>query len=600
MQRFAVWAAAGTVLVCCAASGGVSVAHAASGGLQTVQRVVFRGSLRMPAPGGASGAARAAVAPRAMPGKRAGLGAALAHATSGSRVAQSRIASGELPGFLGVRGLTNFDQANAGSGVYKDSQYTLEPPDQGLCVGAGYTIEVINTALRVYTTGGRALTRPIALNQFYGLAPEASPTTPPTFGPSIGDPRCYFDPGTQRWFFSVYDEDIDPTTGAPTGATDVLLAVSKTSNPRGDWWEYQVNTTDDGTGGTPSHPGCPCFPDQPLIGADSHGFYVSTNEYGVVGTGYNGSQMYAMSKHGLETGTITSLVHIDAAQMTVSLPHGGLAVSIQPAESPTASSWQTANNGTEYFLSVTDWSVGPALGQGANRILAWALSNTGSLDATTPAPHLTFRVLPSEFYTQPPNAVQKDGPRPLGQSLHDPLEVLNTDDDRMNQVVYAAGHLWSGTNTSITDGGAARSGVTYFDVRPSSGSGAFTPILAKQGYVAARGANIMYPAIGVTAGGRAVMSFSLSGTNYFPSAAYAPWRHGHFGPIYIAGHGKLPEDGFTGYKQFQYTPGIGRWGDYSAAVADQSGHIWLGAEMIPKAPRTTDANWGTFFWKVNS
>ncbi len=211
--------------------------------------------------------------------------------------------------------------------------------------------------------------------------------------------------------------------------------------------------------------------------------------------------------------------------------------------------------------------------------------------------HLGFRVLPSEFYTQPPNATQKDGPRPLGQSLHDPLEVLNTDDDRMNQVVYAAGRLWSGTNTSITDGGTGMSGIAYFVVRPTRG-GMFAPAITTQGYLAARGANIMYPAIGVTAGGRAVMAFSLSGHRNFPSAAYAPWRNGRFGPVYIAGAGKLPEDGFTGYKQFKYTPGIGRWGDYSAAVADSSGNIWMGAEMIPKAPRTPYANWGTFIWKI--
>jgi hypothetical protein len=597
MRRFVVLLAAAGMVLSCAASA-AAPAVAANSGLQTVQRIILRGSLKLPASqlagGAGSGAPRAMIDKRtvALPaaGLRTAAGAAADH--------PSPIVSGQLPGFLGIRGLTNYDQVNAGSGVYKDSQYTLEPPDQGLCVGGGYAIEVINTALRVYTTGGHAVTRPIALNQFYGLAPEETSTTPPIFGPSIGDPRCYFDPATHRWFFSVYDQSVDPSTGDLLPNTSVLLAVSRSSNPRGAWREYQINATDDGTGGTPSHPGCPCFPDQPLIGADANGFYVTTNEYGVVGTGYNGAQMYAMSKRGLENGSIVSVVHINAAQMTVSLPHGGLAVSIQPAESPTAGSWQRATHGTEYFMSVTDWSVGPALGQGAHRILAWALTHTASLDAKTPSVHLGFRVLRSEFYTQPPNATQKNGPRPLGQSLHDPLEVLNTDDDRMNQVVYAAGRLWSGLNTAVTDGGAPRAGIAYFVVRPTSGGGTFAPSIAAQGYLAAHGANIMYPAIGVSAGGRAVMAFSLSGPRYFPSAAYAPWRNGRFGPVYIAGAGKLPEDGFTGYKQFKYTPGIGRWGDYSAAVADSAGNIWMGAEMIPKAPRTTYANWGTFIWKV--
>jgi hypothetical protein len=93
------------------------------------------------------------------------------------------------------------------------------------------------------------------------------------------------------------------------------------------------------------------------------------------------------------------------------------------------------------------------------------------------------------------------------------------------------------------------------------------------------------------------MAFSLSGPRNFPSAAYAPLRHGHAGPIFIAGRGKLPEDGFTGY-QAEGGNGVARWGDYSAAVADANGRIWMGAEYIPNAPRSQLANWGTFVWHV--
>jgi hypothetical protein len=52
--------------------------------------------------------------------------------------------------------------------------------------------------------------------------------------------------------------------------------------------------------------------------------------------------------------------------------------------------------------------------------------------------------------------------------------------------------------------------------------------------------------------------------------------------------------------------GVGRWGDYSAAVADGN-RIWFAAEYIPNACptltnatcRTSLANWGTFFATVN-
>jgi hypothetical protein len=44
---------------------------------------------------------------------------------------------------------------------------------------------------------------------------------------------------------------------------------------------------------------------------------------------------------------------------------------------------------------------------------------------------------------------------------------------------------------------------------------------------------------------------------------------------------------------------VGRWGDYGAAVADdESGNIWMASEYIPNAPRTVNANWGTFVTQV--
>ena len=64
---------------------------------------------------------------------------------------------------LTFNGLNARDQELARAG-----QDPVEPPDQGLCAGNGYVLESVNSALRVYTTQGDALTDPIALSQFYG------------------------------------------------------------------------------------------------------------------------------------------------------------------------------------------------------------------------------------------------------------------------------------------------------------------------------------------------------------------------------------------------------------------------------------------------
>src|SRR5262249_49678770 len=156
--------------------------------------------------------------------------------------------------------------------------------------------------------------------------------------------------------------DLDPATSAFGTSALQYVAVTQTPDPAGTWTIYSFPTTDDGTAGTPSDPGCPCFGDQPLIGADANGFYVTTNEYPITGPGFNGAQLYAMSKTGLETGANTTVTHLQpGSDPSITSTLGGVAFSIQPATSPNAG-YQHAANGTEYFQSALDFGAGPALG----------------------------------------------------------------------------------------------------------------------------------------------------------------------------------------------------------------------------------------------
>ncbi len=127
-------------------------------------------------------------------------------------------------------------------------------------------------------------------------------------------------------------------------------------------------------------------------------------------------------------------------------------------------------------------------------------------------------------------------------------------------------------------------------------------MVANQGHVAINSPNqnnVMYPSIGVNSSGKAVIAFSVVGKDFFPSAAYATLDAVNgTSPIVISGPGAFPEDGFSGYVQFGGFR-VARWGDYSAAVADEDGNIWMGNEMIPNAPRVIRANWGTFITKVS-
>ena len=102
------------------------------------------------------------------------------------------------------------------------------------------------------------------------------------------------------------------------------------------------------------------------------------------------------------------------------------------------------------------------------------------------------------------------------------------------------------------------------------------------------------PSIGVTPNGKAVLAVTLSGPNYYPTAAYSVLSDGAFRSVRIAGAGVGPADGFTGYDPF-VTDGVERWGDYSAMSIDPDGcTFWYTGEYYDAHPTTkAEANWLT-------
>ena len=515
---------------------------------------------------------------------KTGLAAPLAPLTNPDPTPKAVVRPDE--GFRGFAGLTHRDTRLASNG----NQFSLEPPDQGLAVGNGFVFEAVNTVLSIYSKQGALLAPPVALNAFFGLPPEILRGTPNVFGPFLTDPRVYYDTQIQRWFLTVTELDVNSATDAFTGASHLLLAVSQTANPLGTYFLYSLNTTN-GSGGIPGHPGCPCFGDQPLNGADANGFYVTTNEFSTLGPEFNGAQIYATSKQGLAAGTPGAVVAFSGIPLAE-----GISYTLQPARSV-----HFGEHNVEYFLSALDF-----LGTLDNRIALWAITNTDTLSHKHPSLKLLSRVLSSETYgIGVVGAAQPPGPTPLGTLVGEPEETLAFNDDRMNQVVYENGLLWSGVNTVV--GGKTtpvRNGIAYFVVKPSLEDSKLSGVIVQQGYVAAPGLDsVIFPSIGVSEES-AAMTFTLvgptpseTGSAYFPSMAFTRLnRFGSAGDIQLGGAGAAPEDGFSGYAAGGN--GQARWGDYSAATTDEDGSIWMAAEWIPATPRTTLANWGTFIGRL--
>jgi hypothetical protein len=540
-------------------------------------------------------------------------------------------------------GLNHYQQRYSRGG----NQFSIEPPDQGMCAGNGYVLEVVNDVLNVFNTAGqsvlpdntatnivagfpRNVNHAVDLNSFYGYAPAINRSTG-IRGPEVTDPSCIYDAQTQRFFFVALTLETFPHGGF-THVNHLDLAVSQTSNPTGSWNIYHIDVTNDGTNTGGVNPG-PYLGDYPHIGADANGIYLTTNAYPWCCNGFSGAQIYALSKAQLAAGAATvNLQHIDTSGMVNQPSEAG---STQPgftvwaAQSP-GNQFNTDNGGTEYFLSsnAADEVQKPVSGTAGTRtsdqLVVWTATNTSSLNGV-PALSLSNKVLTVGQYGVPPKQQQPGSGTapttavPQGYCINDTTTVTvagtgcwrllfasepahtevisrpDSNDTRMQQVMYANGKVWGSLDTALNpDSGPQRAGIAWYIVNPNAGK------IVLQGYLGASGHDFTYPAIGVTPSGRGVMAFTDTGDTTNPSAAYAPIdAHAGVGPwADVPGDaGAAQDDGFTSYKSQVGNPPRTRWGDFGAAAVDGNS-IWIASEYIDDSCNYTD--WGGPFFAGGS
>jgi hypothetical protein len=554
---------------------------------------------------------------------------------------------------FGFEGLNHYQQRYSRGG----NQFSVEPPDQGMCVGNGQVVEAVNDVFNVYSasTGAsllpnntatnivsgfpRNVNHAIDLNSFYGYPPAINRTTG-VRGQFVTDPSCIYDAQTQRFFVLVLTLDSQvpgPCQAVFSCVNHLDLAVSQTSDATGSWNIYRIDVTNDGTNTGGVNPG-PYLGDYPHIGADANGIYITTNAYPWHHNGFSGAQIYALSKAQLAAGAASvNMQHIDTSGMVNAPSDAGSTqpgFTVWPAQSPGTTSYDLNAGGTEYFLSSNagDEAQKPVAGTAgtrtSNQLIVWALTNTSSLN-TAPALGLSNKVLTVGQYGVPPRAKQPgtgSAPTtdvPQGFCLNDETTLLfngqsgcwkllvgpaahatapevtmaiDANDTRMQQVMFANGKLWGALDTALNpDDGPQRAGIEWFIVNPNAGK------LVMQGYLGAAGHDFTYPAIGVTASGRGVMAFTALGDTLNPSAAYAPIDAnvgvGDWNTV-TGGTGAAADDGFTGYKAQRFPNAIRpRWGDYGAAAVDGNS-VWIASEYISAACNYVD--WGGPFFAGGS
>jgi hypothetical protein len=544
-------------------------------------------------------------------------------------------------GATGVTGITTVDSAKIVSELKPFPD--IEPPDQGLCAGNGYVVESDNLGeILIFNTRLHRLSQVIPLDTLMGLTTRG--------WSSGGDISCLYDASNGgHWFFTEFVSTSSEQSGgaftgcfgAVAGACQEAIAVTKGSDPYGPYNVYFVKADYN-----PAEPGYPyLLNDFTKIGTTRDAFLLFYDEYtlnpkvpGLGGGGFNGAQQFAFDKTALERGwPVTESGGTPNTRFTVAIENMGLLATpdgtctstagvacwyaVIPAHAPDPSQWDNSHGGSGFMLDTLDYH---GVGDTRTAVFDWtglsALNRPRDLSAIRFGGQLFSG---TEYYYDPdPLAAQKAGPIPLGDECGAaglstgktppascPEGGVETNGDFMTQVAQAQGQLWGGTETEVdqTFGSASEvhQGIAYWVVGTHSfdRTGVFT--LTSQGYVSAAHEDVAFAAIG--AGGSparygdsspahygdnaAVMSFTLTGKDYYPSTAYGKLTATSGGllgsSIHVADLGQSPTDGFTEYLGYPGTLSP-RWGDYGATIY-YDGRVYFAGEYIPYASCTGSA-----------
>ena len=306
------------------------------------------------------------------------------------------------------------------------------------------------------------------------------------------------------------------------------------------------------------------------MGYDKNNLYLATDQF--CNAGYLGALLIAVSKSQLAQ-EVASPNAVSFGPVSLG---GDPIVTLQPAIS--------AGIGTEYLLNSFPFDQFGNNNSIANTLGLWQVLG-GQHVTTGGTVVLTGEIISSETSAFPmPAASTGTGATTTVTVKGIPIPVLseqflNPDDSRMQQVQvvndYGQLEMWASLSSAVTITGdpSARDGVAWFKIDVKAKR------VAQQGYVASAGQYMLYPAILHTVEGSTTMVFTITSPKLNPSSAYTVMKSGatSFGGIAIAALGAGPHLSFA----FPLS-GRSRWGDYSAATLDPSGHnIWQATEYIP-------------------
>ena len=429
------------------------------------------------------------------------------------------------PGGLSVA--TSFPLLSSAQQIGFFPQSDLEPPDTQVAVGPSHVVEFVNDTGTIWNKTGALLSH-FDLNLFFK----------PANGLTVSDPQILYDAASSRWFASTMAFALDGNGNPAAG--QVILAVSQTSDPTGNWFDY------------PSGEGSNVIFDQPFLGLNNDKVVLSWNNFNNANN-FTGEDTFVFDKAEALAGTDT-----DVATLLVN-DTSRFRLAPARALSSTTTEYLVYNN-SDCTQGCTD-PTNPSAG---------VLAVTG----TPSAGNVSFVETDVKIA---PTAVPPLGAQP-GCAPTATCAVA-TNDDGFQGAVFDNGELWTAGNTTCVPRNDTNDHSCLRLVGITTGT---TPTLARSSDIGEAGWDLYYPAIAPDAAGNVGLAFSQSSASVDPEVA-AVAVTSNTSPL-------AARVLRTGQAVYQGT----RWGDYSSAAVDPGNaeDWWLAGEYAATAC-CNGANWGT-------
>ncbi|MFN8166751.1 MAG: hypothetical protein U0X76_11455 [Bacteroidia bacterium] len=417
-----------------------------------------------------------------------------------------------------------------------DDNISTIPPDVAGAVGPNHIMTAVNSQVKISNLAGTQLSI-VSLDAFWA-----------TLGnPSVFDPKLQYDPFNNRWIFTA-------TANGGVSTSSLLMGVSVTNDPTGTWKLYKVLYDATGTN----------WLDYPSLGFNKDWIVVNGNVFSIAAGAFVQTEFFVFKKADLYSGVVSPGL--------TRIPLAGSGGTICPAI--------TYDNtiSTIYMLQNYNGNSG-----GSGYIRMYTI--TGAIGSET----VTAGSLIS---TPNPWASSAGGSTldfaPQSGSAH----LINTNDSRMQKVIYRNGSIWGLHTVFLPAATPTRASVQWWQVTTAAA-------ITQRGRIDdATGVNFYaFPSIDVNTNNDAVIGCAKFSSTTFASACYAVRFSSDAVNTFQTDY--VFKSGLASYYK-TYSGTRNRWGDYTTVVVDPTNQtdFWTCQEYA-LTPSGGFDRWGTWWAKVN-